>query len=551
MKICGACVRELSDDSYSVEQRERRQSIRRCEECVATGNQLVLMKKGRTRPEEDDCPICQLPLPLDVNQSMFKACCMKEVCNGCVLATRKRGMRDCPFCRASTPDEEQALVMIRKRVAVGDPVAIWNLGTKYESGEYGLEKDVVRAVEQYERAAELGVKDAHYNLGVLYAYGTDVEKDMYKAFRHYEAAAMCGHVNARHNLGCIEGKAGNYDLALQHMMIAAKLGDVDSLNIVKSAFMSGDATRADYAVALRGHQNAKEEMSSSDRDEAKAFEMILRGKIEKANQQRRAQLLSGESISSTRALWRDKRRLTAGVPGSRVQGRIKPTADVLTRAAPPSRPRSLRRDLARNSRTERGRPKSQGRSPRIPQEAKAAELPNPLTPKSAPAQRKSGDDGRSPRAFRRLRGPGRHHAARVVGDKGSSSVMLRPRAAAWTRRRASQVRARTRRSRLALLPRDDRLRGQVGPRPRHHRRRPRVAKMWLKCFAVWMVPVLIDSGPVPRSQEKVAAEVLLARLDVASLCVWLADAGLEKTLMSPAGTFKIAGGGERATNGAT
>ena len=49
MKICGACELELSDDSYSEEQRARRQSRRRCEECVASGNQLVLMKKGRTR----------------------------------------------------------------------------------------------------------------------------------------------------------------------------------------------------------------------------------------------------------------------------------------------------------------------------------------------------------------------------------------------------------------------------------------------------------------------------------------------------------------------
>ena len=50
MKICGACERELPDDSYSEEQRDRRQSIRRCEDCVAAGKQLVLMKaKGRRR----------------------------------------------------------------------------------------------------------------------------------------------------------------------------------------------------------------------------------------------------------------------------------------------------------------------------------------------------------------------------------------------------------------------------------------------------------------------------------------------------------------------
>ena len=136
---------------------------------MAAWNQLVLIKKGRTRSEDDDCPICQLPLPLDAEQSLFMVCCMKEVCKGCILAGRKRGMWDCPFCRTSTPrSESQALAMVRKRVDAGDPAAIWHLGTTYERGEYGLEKDVARAVKLYERVAELGDKDANFNLGVLY-----------------------------------------------------------------------------------------------------------------------------------------------------------------------------------------------------------------------------------------------------------------------------------------------------------------------------------------------------------------------------------------------
>ena len=269
MKICGACERELSDGAYNEEQRRLRQSIRRCEECVAAGNDLVLMKKGRTRSEEDDCPICSLPLPLDQDQTTFRPCCMKKVCSGCILEARKRGMDDCPFCRTPTPDQSQVLTMIRKRVEKGDPAAIWFLGCQYEHGEYGLEKDVVMAVELYERAAELGAKDAHYSLGVLYDEGTDVAKDMSKAIEHYEAAAMCGDVFARYNLGCMEYDAGNYDLALQHFLMAAKLGDRDSLDEVKDMFMDGLATKADYADALRGHQSAVEEMRSPDRDEAR------------------------------------------------------------------------------------------------------------------------------------------------------------------------------------------------------------------------------------------------------------------------------------------
>ena len=271
MLICGACVRELPEGSYSEEQRGRRQSSRRCQECVASGNQLVLMKKGRTRSENDDCPICQLPLPLERKQTTFRVCCMKLVCKGCALAAWKRGMRDCPFCRKPLPEDDcQVLAMIKKRVAAGDPVAMRHLGCQYADGDCGLEKDVARAVELYKRAAELGVKEAQCNLGHLYWKGEGVEKDTSKAIQHLKAAAVKGDAYARNSLGFLEDNAGNYDLALQHYMIAAKLGYQSALNNIKKMFMDGLATKVDYAEALRGHQSAVEDMRSPDREEALA-----------------------------------------------------------------------------------------------------------------------------------------------------------------------------------------------------------------------------------------------------------------------------------------
>ena len=273
MMICGACERELPEDSYSEEQWGRRQSIRRCEVCVAAGNQLVLMTMGRERSEGDECPICNLLLPLDWKQSSFMVCCMKKACDGCIIAAEKRGMRDCPFCRTPPPTEDsQVLAMIQKRADAGDPVAIWHLGTQYRFGNCGLEKDVTRAVELWEHAAEVGLKEAHFSLGCLYdMMGTDVEKDTAKAIRHYEAAAMSGAVSARFNLACTEGNAGNNDLAFQHYLIAAKSGDQDALHDVKVFFKNGLATKDDYAEALRGSQKAIEEMRSPGRDEARAL----------------------------------------------------------------------------------------------------------------------------------------------------------------------------------------------------------------------------------------------------------------------------------------
>ena len=272
MLVCGACERELPEDSYSEDQRGMRQSNRRCGECVAAGNQLVLMKKGRTRSEEDDCPICSLPLPPDGHHSMFKACCVKRVCTGCILAAEKRGISDCPFCRTPTPDGvEQALTMIQKRVDAGDPMAMCTLGFGYRHGQHGLDEDETRAVELYERAAELGANEAHSQLGLLYYTGAGVERDTAKAIRHWEEAAVKGCVQARHNLGFLEERAGNYDLALQHFLIATKLGSEPSLKRVKDLYKDGIATKADYAEALRGYQSAVEEMRSPGRDEALAL----------------------------------------------------------------------------------------------------------------------------------------------------------------------------------------------------------------------------------------------------------------------------------------
>ena len=158
MKICGACERERPEGAYSREQRGHRQSIRRCEECVAAGNQLVLMKRGRERPEEDICSICQLILPVGMTGSALMPCCIKRLCDGCILAARRRGIKNCPFCRAATPEESEILAMVRNRAAVDDPAAICVLGFHYQLGRYGSEKNVRKAIELCEKAAGLGDK---------------------------------------------------------------------------------------------------------------------------------------------------------------------------------------------------------------------------------------------------------------------------------------------------------------------------------------------------------------------------------------------------------
>jgi len=62
---------------------------------------------------------------------------------------------------------------------------------------------------------------------------------------------------------------GNHDRAVRHFLISAKMGLKDSVEVIKEMLMAGDATKEQYAEALRGYQDAVEEMKSHNRDEAK------------------------------------------------------------------------------------------------------------------------------------------------------------------------------------------------------------------------------------------------------------------------------------------
>ena len=101
-------------------------------------------------------------------------------------------------------------------------------------------------------------------------FGRGVERDENKAAHYYELAAMGGVVESRHNLGAIEWHAGNMDRASKHDMIAVGCGDNASLENIKQLFKDGDATKDDYAKALRSYQAYLVEIKSPQRDEAAA-----------------------------------------------------------------------------------------------------------------------------------------------------------------------------------------------------------------------------------------------------------------------------------------
>ncbi|WP_148132454.1 tetratricopeptide repeat protein, partial [Neisseria sp. HMSC074B07] len=58
-----------------------------------------------------------------------------------------------------------------------------------------------QAVQWYRKAAEQGLADAQYNLGMMYANGQGVRQDYAEAVRWFRKTAEQGLAEAQYNLG--------------------------------------------------------------------------------------------------------------------------------------------------------------------------------------------------------------------------------------------------------------------------------------------------------------------------------------------------------------
>ncbi|EJK49512.1 hypothetical protein THAOC_31605 [Thalassiosira oceanica] len=272
LKKCNAC-HLVKYCSVGCQKAHRKQHKGACKKRAAELKDEQLYGQGLARSERDSCPICTLPIPFPLaGHSRFFTCCMKMVCYGCGLAAQKRGMLEtCPFCRSPLKhySASTTLARVQARVDANDPDAISFLANQYCMGGSGLQVNAPRAVELWTKAAEFGSTEAHFELGTCYSKGEGVAQDKSKAHRYFELAAMQGHVIARHYLGNHETAKGNPGRSVRHYLISAKMGLEASLETIKSMFVAGQATKMQYAEALRGYQAAIKETKSPERDEAK------------------------------------------------------------------------------------------------------------------------------------------------------------------------------------------------------------------------------------------------------------------------------------------
>ena len=280
LKECDDCdlVRYCSDECQTEHKTEHTEA---CKKRAAELRDELLFKQ----PESShfgDCPICCIPLSLDIRKSPINECCSKVICNGCSHAHRRRAWekrleQSCPFCREPVPNTEKESAKLRmKRVKANDPVAIRQEGVmRYNKGEY------IKAY--YTKAAELGDAEAHYQLSILYQSGKGVEKDEGKKIYHLEEAAIAGHPFARYVLGVCEWRRfrvennRNDERAVKHWIIAARQGDGNSIKELMKIFKHGQKydfeyiSKEDLAAALRAHKTVVDATKSPQRDTAEEF----------------------------------------------------------------------------------------------------------------------------------------------------------------------------------------------------------------------------------------------------------------------------------------
>ena len=149
-----------------------------------------------------------------------------------------------------TPDKNlpQTVKAIEALAFSGNSEAQHDLAAIYTAGHGGVQQDFKRAALWFREAAEAGIANARYNLGVLNHQGLGVDRDLDTALYWYREAAKLGHPEAQYNLGIahIEGIGTTYNpaLAAQFFEAAANNGIVEAaynLGLIYENGLMGEA----------------------------------------------------------------------------------------------------------------------------------------------------------------------------------------------------------------------------------------------------------------------------------------------------------------------
>ena len=239
--------------------------------------------KNWTRLQNEECPICMLPLPWDPSEIIYCVTCGKTVCMGCVISTGVAHARDggdmekaaekaitCPYCRSNPAsyDDKSQLKALMKLANTGNGEAMRRIGRYYFKGEMGLQQDKAEGLKWYHRAVEAGSGRAAYGLGRCFNEGDGVDRNDDKALEYLQKSTELGCIPSFVKVGIILQRKGEIEKAMLNYRKAVMCGvSNDNLfNEIRIGFRNGHITKDEYAFTLRESQKACNEMKSETRD---------------------------------------------------------------------------------------------------------------------------------------------------------------------------------------------------------------------------------------------------------------------------------------------
>ncbi|XP_054167866.1 protein sel-1 homolog 1-like [Oppia nitens] len=138
----------------------------------------------------------------------------------------------------------------------GDISAIVSLGLLYYYGEYGVPRDVDRAVQYFQRAAKSGNANALAFLGKIHLKGShSVRQNLTKALHLFQMSAQFGNPIAQTELGLMYkyglGVDINFEDSIGYFSLSSRQGWVEGMLNLGLMYINGLGVLRDYRIAVR------------------------------------------------------------------------------------------------------------------------------------------------------------------------------------------------------------------------------------------------------------------------------------------------------------